>query len=1174
MLTEQAIDEMFKWSAWEIIQTKYGPRHRRGCKAGQSEIRIFHLNKMDLTGAGVNLAEFPPMSGKYSLTQWKKVASEEIQRHELQTHLSESAKSSLIIPCPAGLSYMPFQCASVHFALNGLGVDCSPLIPGSQPHPNAFSGLFGMPMIPVQQRRTGFLFADEMGLGKQQPVDSLVMTPSGWKEIGFINVGDFVIGSDGKKTRVNGVFPQGLKKNYRVTFSDGTSVEAGDEHLWTVSYWCGGRWRKNLTLTTQQLRERPKVGRLDLSKIDLYLPMLSAPVTFDPPQTLLIDAFTLGAMLSNGSLTGHSARISCNALDLEHFKSRLAHSAFDTVEGSSRLTVPGMMPSVRALKINVRSGKKSIPRICFTASVRDRIDLFHGLMDGDGSVSKDGTRITYSTTSKRLARDMIELVEGLGGIASMKEYDRTHDGKPIEYSVRIRTPACVPPFSSPRKLGKYKPGSHALPTRSVVSVEYSRTVESVCIAVAAPDRLYLTEHCILTHNTVQAIGLVNAMNALGGGKKVGKILYICPAYLKINNVRELSRWLTERYSIGIADGSVFPSTDIVVINYQILHKWEERLSQMWDIVFVDEAQNLRNDTARMTKAAYGYRKKGENRSGIPSKIRIAMTGTPVVNRPKEFWTTLHWLDPITWSDESRFHWKYCGGSLGNGWTNKGSSSELELQKKLRSTLMIRRLKKDVLTELPPKRREVIVLPNDEDLQLSFNTLEMSEWADRMSVARAKVEWMKTKEDRNEYTAAVQQLQDAIDSGQSATSPVRIATAKKKLPLVIPMLEQAAEDCGKILVFAYHRQIIEALQKALPGSLVIYGGIDSQSRDELVQRFQNDPTVTTAILSIPTAVGMTMTAASNVYFVEEDWTPGNISQAEDRCIAEGQLILTPDGWRKIEDIKVGDYVINGEGLESIVLDAWSSITEKDMVEFSVSGCDRVISTTSDHLFWSKNLGWIQAGTLEVGDSLATLDSNRSAVVTSAKIRKPSACERVYDITVSGAHSFIVGNVIAHNCHRIGQRDSVNVHHLVLENSIDIVMVDQVLRKQKMIDNVLDVDQQRGRDEKEPVIPIPGFSTTFKAIQEEAEKSGHLVQETIQEANRVLENSDALTMTDFELLSRFLKLPAPWPKMVGLIRLLLKSLNTPKTAPKPVTPSTHRQAIERPRSTSSQGELTLA
>ena len=153
------------------------------------------------------------------------------------------------------------------------------------------------------------------------------------------------------------------------------------------------------------------------------------------------------------------------------------------------------------------------------------------------------------------------------------------------------------------------------------------------------------------------------------------------------------------------------------------------------------------------------------------------------------------------------------------------------------------------------------------------------------------------------------------------------------------------------------------------------------------------------------------------------------------------------------------------------------------------------------------------------------------------KKQDMRERVYDITVNSTSSFVTGMSVAHNCHRIGQRDSVNVHHLVLENSIDIVMVDQVLRKQKMIDNVLDVDQQRGRDEKEPVIPIPGFSTTFKAIQEEAEKSGHLVQETIQEANRVLENSDALTMTDFELLSRFLKLPAPWPKMVGLIRLLL-------------------------------------
>src|ERR1700677_4295669 len=113
------------------------------------------------------------------------------------------------IPCPEGLEYRPFQVAGIQHALS----------------------------LPE-----GVLIADEMGLGKQQPVDSWVATPTGWRRIGDLLVGDFVIGSDGKRTKVTGVFPQGVKPSYRVHASDGSSVEAGPEHLWTVSYWRGGKY--------------------------------------------------------------------------------------------------------------------------------------------------------------------------------------------------------------------------------------------------------------------------------------------------------------------------------------------------------------------------------------------------------------------------------------------------------------------------------------------------------------------------------------------------------------------------------------------------------------------------------------------------------------------------------------------------------------------------------------------------------------------------------------------------------------------------------------------------------------------------------------------------------------------------------------------------------------------
>jgi hypothetical protein len=375
----------------------------------------------------------------------------------------------------------------------------------------------------------GVLLSDQAGLGKLQPVDTPVLTPAGWRKIGELQIGDEVIGSDGKAHTVIKIVPHGVKPIYRVNFSDHSSTEAGPEHLWTVAYKCGSRRWVELQLTTERLRTREplemtwpdgKKTLLDLAKTPLYLPMLSAPVEFANQEPLPLPAYLVGALIANGYLDTPTPAIISHADDWAEVSAKLIGDgaqlgAARAYPGCMKATILGAGAKIRELGLNVLSGEKFIPAIYLRASAKDRIDLLHGLMDADGSISVTRNRLTYHSISGQLTKDVRELVEGLGGIASIRAYDRTAENKPLEYQVRIRLPEWVLPFMIKRKAERYNPGRMARPRRTVGAIEYTRDAEAVCIAIDAEDHLYATEHCILTHNTNTALAAVLAR----GGKR-------------------------------------------------------------------------------------------------------------------------------------------------------------------------------------------------------------------------------------------------------------------------------------------------------------------------------------------------------------------------------------------------------------------------------------------------------------------------------------------------------------------------------------------------------------------------------------------------------------------------------------------------------------------------------
>lgn len=387
--------------------------------------------------------------------------------------------------------------------------------------------------------------------------------------------------------------------------------------------------------------------------------------------------------------------------------------------------------------------------------------------------------------------------------------------------------------------------------------------------------------------TIQAIGISNA------DPSIRRVLIVCPASLKLNWMREWQKWSVREMSIGIA-GKQWPTHDICIINYDILKKHIESIRRVaWDLLICDESHYLKNPKAQRTQFVVGKerRKDDPGFAGIQSRRRVCLSGTPIPNRPVEGWSVFHFLDPKTFDSFFPFVKRYCGAYQGShGWDFSGASHLDELQDKLRSSIMIRRKKADVLTELPAKRRQVVELEMSSEMAdaVDAETRSWAQFEDEVQSARVAVELAKAEGDET-YQDAVQRLRSLTQAAFTEMSKLRHDTAVRKVPLVIDDLRDMIDQRIKVVAFAHHKDVIGAILEAFPGiSVSITGDTEMHARQRAVDRFQTDPECLLFVGNIQAAgVGITLTAASNVVFAELDWVPGNITQAEDRCHRIGQ-----------------------------------------------------------------------------------------------------------------------------------------------------------------------------------------------------------------------------------------------------------------------------------------------
>lgn len=450
----------------------------------------------------------------------------------------------------------------------------------------------------------------------------------------------------------------------------------------------------------------------------------------------------------------------------------------------------------------------------------------------------------WAITAAKIAPDDPAVIEGLSRLSEVAQ----------------KSGAAYSEFSVPAPDGlSYRP-------YQLAGIEFMRNRRSVLLG----DEMGIGK-------TIQAIGLYNYHCLNGLKNKQPRVLIVCPASLKRNWLLEWRKWATRKQSIGMAEGKDWPGAEIVVINYDILPRYKENVQAVtWDILILDECQYLKNSKTRRTQNVCGSKEV----KPIQAKCKLALTGTPIPNRPVELYSILRYLDPLGWPNKLTFAKRYCAAvPNGFGWDMNGASNLYELQEKLRSSVMLRRLKSDVMTELPAKQRQII-------------EVEIPEGDEIIAREKRLLKGLGEKEilSDDEYRDLVKVMRGGDHGDFEKMSTIRRLNAVAKIPIVIEHLREAIEASGKVVVFCHHTEVVQALEEAFKSSLrvSVTGKTPLEKRHENVQRFQNDPETKLFIGNIIAAgTGLTLTASSHVVFAELDWVPGNVSQAEDRCHRHGQ-----------------------------------------------------------------------------------------------------------------------------------------------------------------------------------------------------------------------------------------------------------------------------------------------
>lgn len=752
--------------------------------------------------------------------------------------------------------------------------------------------------------RNGAILADDMGLGKMEFVDNKLFTPTGRKRIGDIKTGDQVIGSNGLPCNVVGVYPQGKKKLYRVTFNDGYSVLVGEEHLWSVTRSKGRT--KGQTLSTGQMLdenlylEERGVGH-NKDKIYKYrthykqkngnlswkIPIVKS-IEFSNENELPIEPYLLGLCLGDGHVRDSTVTFTIHKDDFYEMFEGIELTERKNKRKNLKIANIKFGDTLKELNLaNTRSHTKFIPEIYKYSSIGDRVAILQGLMDTDGHclIGKNTNNFhgtEYCSVSEQLTDDLAEIVHSLGGITRKSSKMGAYSKNGIKvickrvYKLNIKMPSGINPFRLKRKANLYNEPQKYKVCRRIKDIKLERVDEAVCIAVDAPDKLYVTEHAIVTHNTTTSI-----IAALESGCK--NILVICPASVKINWKREISIFCKD---VAIVDGKeweydAWKKYKFTIINFDVLKKYhtvkdkhpnpdelQKELNRHivnagFDMLIVDEAHALQNKNSQ----------RGEIVADLALNFGIEkvwlLTGTPVTNRPMNFFNLLRIIKSPIANNWMYFANRYCEArkmfrTLKNGkkkqiFLTDGASNLDELAAKTKN-IILRRLKSDTL-DMPDR----IVTPIYHVLSKSARTEYESLWDEYL---------LKRKAEKKRGT---------IERDLVELILLRKFIAMQAIPQTIEMAEELLEQGKKVIIFTTFNDELDELAEHFGKKCVLHNGSMTDKQKQVsVDAFQENKNKTVFIGNIRSAgVGITLTASHYVILNSFEWIPGLNDQAIDR-----------------------------------------------------------------------------------------------------------------------------------------------------------------------------------------------------------------------------------------------------------------------------------------------------
>lgn len=722
------------------------------------------------------------------------------------------------------------------------------------------------------------LISHEMGLGKAQDLESKLLTPNGWVRMGDIMVGDLVIGSDGKPKKVLGVYPQGLKDIYEVCFNDGTSTKCCDEHLWNVNTYIRN-WRKN-SFQTKTLRDIMNEGlSFKNGNHKHYIPIVK-PIEFEE-KDLKIDPYVLGCLLGDGCITVKDSIGFCSCdneiINEISIKLPVNHNLVLNVTSLKDyyLTADGKNNYInQALKYyklkGCNSHTKFIPHDYKVSSIEQRINILQGILDTDGHSRKDGI-VELTLASKQLIEDVQFIVQSLGGIGRLHDKWIKYNGeRRMYYRLHIKLPPEFIPFKLKRKIATFVAPTKYLPNRAISEIKYVGKREAQCIMVDSKDHLYVTDNCILTHNTLSAI-LYSEMNGFE------KVVVITPNSLKFNFFNEVDKftksnshivnWKKNKCSIDDAK--------YVIVNYdffnpsnkeKFLTKWKKLGLDKIDCVICDESQKLKNTKANTYKNFKSTFKKEIFKGQKISKIFLS--GTPAPNRAYELYTVLHEISPEDFATKKYFYEYYCGMTydVNGSWgyiTDTMEQRFEELYHKI-APYTHRKRKFEVLTDLPDKIYQKLILEMTEKEQEIYDQIEAG-------VA-------------NEFVAH--------PNGNPLTIMIRLRQylAQLKVKHVLELMENILETGEKVVIVDYFKESLYELKKQLGDIAALHTGDQTvEDRADIVKTFQEINSLIKAFLgSIQTCnYGLTLTAASILFILTLPYSVGEYDQVSDRLHRIGQ-----------------------------------------------------------------------------------------------------------------------------------------------------------------------------------------------------------------------------------------------------------------------------------------------